>query len=151
MIKQNNLLDCPVMVKFRWSPEKNCYVRCKRMFMHHCHHLEIKDRHFIYNEQVVQDIKLYVACGVQPSMIQQLVNKKYSVNTKYCDIYHMIKMIRQQKHKGEVSNNSKCDVQQLIDTLHYLRDQDSEFRFAYVLDEEADDSNQAKKIDRMFF
>eukprot|EP00347_Sterkiella_histriomuscorum_P007670 403348024 len=139
---------CPVQVRFRWSPEKQHYVRCRKMIMQHSHCLEVKDRHFIYNEHVIQDIQLYMDCQVMPAMIQNLVNKKYSVNTKYNDIYHMMKVLKHMNNK-EVQA-SKPDVTQLIECLENMKKKDPEFKFAYVL-EDQDDSKSAlnPKIDRM--
>ena len=62
--------------------------------MHHSHNLEIKDRHFIYNDNVLKEIELYMDCNVQPTLIQTLINKKFQVNSKYNDIYHAMKIIR---------------------------------------------------------
>ena len=67
--------------------------------MQHTHELEIRDRAFVYNECVMRDIQLYMDCSVQPTMIQTLVNKKYGVNTKYNDVYHMMKVLRHMNNK----------------------------------------------------
>ena len=67
--------------------------------MQHTHSLEIKDRAFVYNKAVVQDIQLYMDCQVQPTMIQSLINRKYGVNTKYSDVYHMMKVLKQMNHQ----------------------------------------------------
>lgn len=48
----------------------------------------------------------------------------------------MVKVIRRQINK-ELSE-AKSDVQQLIDTLVALKKRDSEFRFAYQLENEED-------------
>ncbi len=77
--------------------------------MQHTHDLEIKDRYFVYNEYVIQDIQLYMDCHLQPATVQQLVNKKYNVNTKYNDVYHMMKVLKHMNCKDGV-DFKKSDV-----------------------------------------
>ena len=104
--------------------------------MHHSHNLEIKDRHFIYNDNVMKEIELYMDCNVQPTLIQALINKKFLVNSKYNDIYHAMKIIRCSRHENV--DLTKCDVNQLIDILENMKKKEPDLKYAYAFESQED-------------
>lgn len=43
--------------------------------------------HYIRNQEVIKELKLYVECGVTPAQAHQLINKRFNINTIYREVY----------------------------------------------------------------
>jgi hypothetical protein len=119
--------------------------------MQHNHELGIRDRYLMYNETIIKEINLYMDCQVPPATISQLLNKKYNISTKYSDVYHAVKIIKQSFK--EANDLGKHDIYELIEILEDLKHKDPDTRFAYVMDSNADSKdgkvNGEPKLDRM--
>ena len=89
-LKDDCNLNCPVIVRFKWRPEKNMFIRTPRMIMHHTHELDIKEKTNINNKHIQSEIQTYVECKVPAYQIHQLINEKFQTNVNFEHIYSMI-------------------------------------------------------------
>jgi len=120
------------------------------MKMVHSHPPELLERHFINNELVIRELQLYVECKLPYNFIHQLINKKFGINVRYNDVYHMAKSLRDYDQKF-ISSGKKSDVETLIDILNDLKARDPETRFAYTLDPEQTGPKGEPKLERLVF
>ena len=78
-LKASIMCDCPYLITFKWKPDRNGYVRCKKTNFQHTHPLEVRHKSFVKSENVIRELKLYVECMLTPAQSHLLINKKFKI------------------------------------------------------------------------
>ena len=86
--------------------------------MHHNHAIEIKDRHIISNKQIEDEIKLFIKCRLTVAQMHTIINKKFTVKSRYQDVYNMVRNIKRvNEDRGQVKEYEN-DYEQLLEMLN---------------------------------
>ncbi|CAI2386947.1 unnamed protein product [Moneuplotes crassus] len=112
--------DCPVMVKFAWDLQRQCYVRVCSPVMKHNHKPEIKNRLMMTNSTVRNEVKCLVKAGLSSATIASIMSHKYQTTFQYGFIYQQARRIK----FGNLHDRDISDAEKIICMLEELKAQD---------------------------
>lgn len=130
--------DCSVAVRFKWNPRKNLYIRRNSgLRMSHNHPLDIKERHFTHNPLIQREIRGLMESKAPVGVIRNIINNKFNATLEYSDIYPLVKGF--QNGSKNIGQKPKTDFERLLELLEELRAKDPLTQYEFEYDDEGDD------------